>query len=174
MKQDAGDKVSRLRDRTPGGTAPEDRASALLRGLESSEEPSEWQMAQIEEGIKARSSRRPRPSLTFCMVLTILTLFVGVATVKAYELARRAGWLDRIQPVVLPSKGPARQQPSKRPGSAAATVQPTAAAPLDQAPFAEAPLAPVSAPALDPKAVPSESSRPSTAHSSVKCGCLSP
>jgi hypothetical protein len=48
MKQDAGDSLSRLRDRAPGRAAPEDRAAALLRGLHPCDEPSESQMARIE------------------------------------------------------------------------------------------------------------------------------
>ena len=139
MKQDAGDRISRLRDRPPGGPALEDRAAALVRGLQPCDEPSDWQMAQIEEGIWARSSHRTRPSLTLRMVLAVLALLVGVATVKAYELARRAGWLERIHGVALTTEEPARQRPSKRPVRDVAPL-PTSAT-LDQSPIAKPPVA---------------------------------
>ena len=139
MKQDQGDRMSRLRDRPPGGAALEDRAAALLRGLQPCDEPSELQMAQIEEGIGTRSSHRTRPSLTFRVALAVFAFLAGVASVKAYELARRAGWLERIHLVASPPEEPARPQPSKRPIRATAPLPP--AATLDQAPSAKEPVA---------------------------------
>jgi hypothetical protein len=114
MKRDAGDRVSRLRDRPPGGPGIEDRAAALIRGAEAANEPSELQLARIEQGIWARTSHRTRPSLVLRIALAVLCLVAGVATVKAYELARRAGWLDQIYGAKLPPSEPARSQPSKR------------------------------------------------------------
>ncbi len=108
MKQDRRERLSRLRDRPPGGTAPEDRAAAFIRGLGACDEPDESQLARIERGIWARASRRSRPSLALRVALAGLFLFLGAATVKAYELARRAGWFDRIYGAAASPREPAR------------------------------------------------------------------
>jgi TolA-binding protein len=136
MKKSPGDRVSRLRDRPPGGPDLADRAAALIRGAEAGHEPSELQMARIEQGIWARSSHRTRPSLVLRMALAVLCLVAGVATVKAYELARRAGWLDRIYGAGLPPSEPARSQPSKRPVRAVATAPSRPVSPVAQEPVA--------------------------------------
>jgi len=94
---------------------PEDRAAALLREAAAGHEPSELQMARIEQGIWAHSAHHTRPSLVLRMALAVLCLVAGVATVKAYELARRAGWFDRIQGAGPPPSEPARSLPSRRP-----------------------------------------------------------
>jgi hypothetical protein len=159
MKQDARDSVSRLRDCPPGGTAIEDRAAALVRGMSPCDEPSELQMAQIEEGIWARSSHGPRPSLSFRVALAVFSLLAGVASVKAYELARRAGWLDRVQGSVLPTTEPARSRPTKRPVRATGVAPVPPAAPVEPAPIAKEPLAQGSAPVLKPEPVASEPPR---------------
>jgi len=159
MKQQARDRVSRLRDYPPGGTAIEDRAAALVRGLPPCDEPSELQMAQIEEGIWARSSHRPRPSLTFRMGLAVLALLAGVATVKAYELARRAGWLDRVEGAVLPRTEPVRSRPVRRPVRSTPAIPAQPVAPVWQAPIAKEPLALESDPVLKPEPVSSGPAR---------------
>ena len=139
MKKNPGNRVSRLRDRPPGGPDLEDRAAALIRGAEAGHEPSELQLARIEQGIWARTSHRTRPTLVLRMALAVLCLVAGVATVKAYELARRAGWLDRIYGAGLPPSEPARSQPSKRPVRAVATAPSRPVSPL--APVAQEPVA---------------------------------
>jgi tetratricopeptide (TPR) repeat protein len=140
MKQDAGERVSRLRDRPLDGTAPEDRAAALIRGLGACDEPSELQLARIEQGIGARASHRSRPSLALRVALAMLFLLVGAATVKAYELARRAGWFDRIQGAGPPPSEPARSLPSRRPVRTAATASSLPSSTLDQSAVAKEPI----------------------------------
>ena len=157
MKLDEGDPMSRLRDRPPGGATLEDRAAALLRGLQPCDEPSELQMAHIEAGIWARSSHRTRPSLTLRVALAVLAFLAGVASVKAYELAQRAGWLERIHLAASPLEQPARPQPSKRSFRATAPAQP--AATLDQAPSAKEPVALGAEPIPEPETVAGEPPR---------------
>jgi len=142
MRQEAGDRVSRLRDRPPGGEGIEARAAALMRGLQPCEEPSELQLEQIEESLSACSSPRTRPSLTLRMVFVALTLVAGVATVKAYELARRAGWLARTDPVS--AAAPARTQPSKQPVRATSAARLPPVAFPDRAPVARDSVGPTS------------------------------
>ena len=162
MKEDVGDRVSRLRDRPPGGADLEDRAAALIRGAEACDEPSELQMARIEQGIWARSSHRARPSLALRVALAVFCLVAGVASVKAYELARRAGWLDRIYGAVLPTREPARSQPSKRPVRTVAPPPSRPATTLDQATVATEPVAPGSEHVPEIEAVASEPPRRQT------------
>ena len=156
MKKNPGDRVSRLRDRPPGGPDLEDHAAALLREAAAGHEPSELQMARIEQGIWAHSAHHARPSLVLRMALAVLCLVAGAATVKAYELARRAGWLDRIYGAGLPPSEPARSQPSKRPVRTVATAPSRLASPL--APVAQEPVA-LLGPAPETKTVSSEPPR---------------
>ena len=157
MTQDTGDSLSRLRDRPVGRAAPEDRAATLLRGMHPCDEPSELQMARIEEGIWARTSHRARPSRAFRLALAVLALVVGVASVKAYELSRRAGWLNRIRG--LPPAQTAQPQPSKRPVRPATSAPVRTATTLDPTIIAESPVAPEAAPVPAPESVASEPPR---------------
>ncbi len=167
MKPDAGDRLSRLRDRPPGGTACEDRAAAFIRELDACADPDESQLARIERGIWARASHRSQPSLVLRVALAILFLFAGAATVKAYELARRAGWFDRIYGAVPPPQEPARPVPAKHPVRTAAATDPPSpvmAAPppsmmIEQDPLANLPATLEPLHASEPETVPSQPPR---------------
>jgi TolA-binding protein len=125
--------------------------------LHPCDEPSELQMARIEEGIWARASHRARPSQALRLALAVLALVAGVASVKAYELARRAGWLDRIHG--LPPAQPARPQPSKRSVRAVTSAPALPASTFDPAAMAQAPVALGVAPIQAPEPVASEPPR---------------
>ncbi len=159
MKQDGRDRLSRLRDRPPGGTAPEDRAAGFIRELGACAEPDESQLARIERAIWARASHRSRPSLALRVALAALSLFLAAATVKAYELARRAGWFDRIYGAALPPQAPSPSRSARRLGRSAAVAPARPPMLIDQNTVANQPatLGPKRAP--EPEAVPSEPRR---------------
>jgi TolA-binding protein len=117
MKQNPFDSILRWRDRQPGGEKPEDRAAALVRDslqpgvldsvLDSGLAPS--QLASIEQNLRRGRWALRRPSLGLRLALVAMLLVAGVASVMAYEAARRAGWFAPR----APAQPSARTRPDK-------------------------------------------------------------
>jgi TolA-binding protein len=155
MKQNPFDSILRWRDRQPGGEMPEDRAAALVRdslqpgvldsGLAAS------QLARIEQNLhRGRWSLR-RPSFGLRLALVAMLLVAGVASVMAYEAARRAGWLAPRAPA-----RPSALERQARPEAKNGIPVPVAVDPLP----AEAERA-LDLPSSAPEAIPgAESNRP--------------
>jgi TolA-binding protein len=144
MKNLVGDEMQRWRDRPTGGMAAEDRAAALIRGSLAPGEPSNVQLLQIEHALLERRRRPASWTLAVRVALVVVALTAGVATVKAYEFARRAGWLGSIQsaprdpadrerasqrrarPARLAESGDAKLAPSEPVAEAASSAPPAA------------------------------------------------
>jgi len=110
MKQNPFDSLLRWRDHQPGGKKTEDRAAALVRdslqpgvldsvldnvldhGLTAS------QLARIEQNLHRARWPLRRSLLGLRLALVAMLLVVGVASVMAYEAARRAGWFSPRAP----------------------------------------------------------------------------
>lgn len=120
MKKDLRDEMSRWRDRAPHGVEAEDRAADLIRGSLAPGQPDSVRLLRVEQALGFRRQRRPSWPLgsllaspgVLRVVLVAVALIVCVASVRAYELARRAGWLKRSEAVVPASSSPSA--PSRR------------------------------------------------------------
>ena len=114
MKKCTADPEPRFRDRDQSGSLPEDRAGGLIRGALVPAEPDAIQLARIERNLHARSSVGGRSPRILRLGLAALFLVVGAATVKAYELARDAGWLHRDRGEISPPDTPHATKPNRR------------------------------------------------------------
>ena len=123
MKQKAGDHVSRWRDRVPDGATLEDRAATLIRGSLTPSDPDPMLVLRVEDSLGLRSHKRKSSALVLRAALACIFLLAGVATVKAFELARQAGWLGRWK-----SAEP-EHEPSDR-GAARRLLRPALPAPV--------------------------------------------
>ncbi len=110
MKQNAFQALVCWRDRPAGGVAPEDRAALLIRAALVSgalgRELDEAQLARIERGLLLPRRRLRRSPLLFRLALAGLLCAAGVATVMAYQIARRRLGLVHLAPTVLPRPRP--------------------------------------------------------------------
>jgi hypothetical protein len=104
----------RLLDQCAGDATVEDRAAALIRGALVPREPDQQELARIEQALRSPAPRRARTRVIFRLALAALFLLAGGATVKAYELVRRAGWLGPSEPSTQPPPEPARSRTAKR------------------------------------------------------------
>lgn len=123
MKKYTTDPEPRFRDRDKSGSLPEDRAGALIRGALVPGEPDAVQLARIERNLHARGSVGGRSPRLLRLGLAALFLVAGAATVKAYELARDAGWLHRDRGAVSPPEKPNSTKPNKRSAKTAAPAR---------------------------------------------------
>lgn len=123
MKHYAGRPSSRWRDRLPGGVSIEDRAATLLREALAPVEPDGASLARIESRLFSPPPRRWHSLGVFRLALVGLFLLAGLASVKAYEAARRAGWFG---PAPLPTNSP-RQAKPRRPSTRATPATPASA-----------------------------------------------
>jgi len=101
MKRSPADLILQWRNRRPDGQEAEDRAAALIRGSLQPGEPSEAQLARIEQRLLAWRQRASLAPLRLRLALAIAVLLVGGTSVEA---ARRMGWLDRILPALSPTQ----------------------------------------------------------------------
>ena len=122
MKRDAQNPMVRWRDRSPGDAAPEDRAAEILRGALVPGEPDGLQLARIERRIHERTAKRGRSSLASRLAFAGVFLVAGVATAKAYDLAKMAGWFAWSRPAKAPPKPPVPAPSSRRSARPAAAV----------------------------------------------------
>jgi TolA-binding protein len=123
MKKHPTDPEPRFRDRDKSGALPEDRAGALIRGALVPAEPDAVQLARIERSLHAHGSMGGRSPRMLRLGLAALFLVVGAATVKAYELARDAGWLHHDRGAVSPPEKPNSTKPNKRSAKTAASAR---------------------------------------------------
>lgn len=123
MKQSTRERLSRWRDRAVGGGAREDRAAALVRDALAEPLPDEASLARIERRLFAPMARRERSHWILRLALVGGFLVLGLASVRAYEAARSAGWFGPVLPV----------EPAPRPSVPAVSRRRTAAAPSPQA-----------------------------------------
>lgn len=93
MNKTPGDPGLRWRDRPLDGGEPEDRAAFIIRRSLPARAPEDAVLARIERHVLAEPATSARSPLLFRLVLTALFLILGAASVKAYEYARRAGWI---------------------------------------------------------------------------------
>ncbi len=107
MKQNPCESILRWRDRRPGD-GPEDRAAAFIRGSLAPDEP---QLARMEQACYPHRRHRCHATLGLGLAVAGMTLLVGVATVKAYQAARAAGWFGHsltagaVEPAPPPAQG---------------------------------------------------------------------
>lgn len=109
MKYKGDDEMLPWRDRRGRETEAatiEDRAAALIAGALSPAEPDALSLLRVEQALFRPERRRPRsrPLVRVAVVTAVLVAFA--ATVKAYEMARRSGWLGWAVPTSarLPGK----------------------------------------------------------------------
>jgi len=92
MKYKGEDEIARWRDLSPQGKIAQDRAAALIAGALSPGEPDARRLLRVERALfYPERSRRASRLLVLAAVVAVV-MVVGVASVKAYEMARRAGW----------------------------------------------------------------------------------
>ena len=104
MKQNPFDSILPWRDRPTGGEALEDRAAALIRGSLAPGEPGDLQLQRIEQNQHARRWHSRRPALGLRLAVAAMLLVASVASVMAYQAARRAGWFTHLAPAALPAQ----------------------------------------------------------------------
>jgi hypothetical protein len=137
MTKNAGDPISRWRERQAGGAAAEDRAAEMVRNAMVPGQPDPQVLLRIEQNLHARAWKRGRFPIALRLVFAAVILVAGVASAKAYELARRAGWFERAHPAP-PAETPVRSPAASRVGKA-----------KNPAPAAPAPPAPPAPPSLN-------------------------
>jgi hypothetical protein len=160
MMKKANEPILRLIERPPGGTESEDRAAVIIRGSLVPAEPDGLQLARIEQHLHGKGHGRPRARLVFRLAFAALFLIAGVASVKAYELARRAGWMGRESITEVPAKEATRSPKVKRTTKAAVSAPSqgsTAGEPV--APVLEPVLVEPEVPVPNPTVVPAASSK---------------
>jgi hypothetical protein len=135
----------RWRDRPPCGTDTEDRAASLMRNAMVPGEPDDATLARIQRRLRDSRERPVYSRFAFRLVFAAFFLIAGVASVKAYEMIRRAVWPQQpTAPAQLPSA-------ARRPATARVTRTPTAAAPDRAEPaLADEATGPSSPPSLAP------------------------
>jgi hypothetical protein len=123
MKQNPSDSILRWCDRQPGGGTTEDRAARLIRdsllpGVLGSglDDP---QLARIEQNLRRRRWSLRQPSLALRFALAAMLLVMGVASVMAFQAARRAGWFGPRTPEDPPSARPPAEYEAKKAGTSA-------------------------------------------------------
>jgi hypothetical protein len=161
MSKTPQDPGVRWRDRPLGNRAPEDRAAEIIRRSLPARAPEDVALERIERSLLDHPAPKRRSPLVFRLALTLLFLSLGVASVKAYTYARRAGWIGTGAAAVAPvdpAKTEAPHKSAKRGSEAKPALTPTTLAP---APVAEetAP-APAAAPATPPAVTPLPHARP--------------
>lgn len=109
MKQSSGDALARLVERKTGGDAAEDSAADLIRGSFVPRHPSSAEVERIWRAVTTRSFSREGARVALRVALTLGCLLAGAATVKGYEMARRAGWLGEARPAPAAKPAPARK-----------------------------------------------------------------
>lgn len=122
MKYDGRDDMLPWRDRVPVGASEEDRASKLIAGALSPVEPDARKLARIERRLFSPEQRRQPSRLLLRAAVVAAVMVACVATVKAYEMARRSGWLGIGSPSA--TQAPPRATPPR------AAVKPHAPAPF--------------------------------------------
>lgn len=122
MKYDGRDDMLPWRDRVPVGASEEDRASKLIAGALSPVEPDARKLAHIERRLFSPEQRRQPSRLLLRAAVVAAVMVACVATVKAYEMARRSGWLGIGSPSA--TQAPPRATPPR------AAVKPHAPAPF--------------------------------------------
>lgn len=118
MTHPSGDVVPRLVERRTGGDTAEDRAAALIRGALVPRDPSFAERERISRAVATCELPRARARVALRLALAAVCLLAGAATVRGYEMVRRAGWLG--EPATTPKPKPAPAKTSKR--QAAPTV----------------------------------------------------
>lgn len=122
MTKNAWDPILRWRDRQPGAAVPEDRAAEMIRRALVPGEPDAGVLARIEQNLRLPRRTRGRKLVALRLAVAAMFLVAGVATAKAYELARRAGWFERTQPAAPPAGVPTRPPSPKGLGKAQAAA----------------------------------------------------
>ncbi len=112
MRYPSGDETPRLVERTKGGSAAEDRAAVLIRTSLVPRDPNPAELERITRAVATGTAPRARARLALRVALATVCLMAGVATVRAYEMARRAGWLG--EPRATPTAKPAPAAVVKR------------------------------------------------------------
>jgi hypothetical protein len=112
MSYPSGEETPRLVERTRGGDAASDRAAVLIRGSFVPRDPDAAELERITRGVAAGVFPHARARLVLRVALAAVCLMAGVASVRGYEMARRAGWLGA--PRATPAPKPAPETASKR------------------------------------------------------------
>lgn len=97
MSYPSSDEIPRLLERTTSGDAAEDRAAVLIRESLVPREPNAAELERITRAVATGAFPRTRARLALRVALAALCLMAGVASVRGYEMARRAGWLGGAQ-----------------------------------------------------------------------------
>lgn len=113
MSKTPGDPGLRWRDRPLDGGEPEDRAAFIIRRSLPARAPEDAVLARIERHVLAEPATSARSPLLFRLVLTALFLILGAASVKAYEYARRAGWIGPGASTVSPGNTASPERPRR-------------------------------------------------------------
>jgi len=148
--------TARWRDRPLGGATLEDRAAALMQKALVPGEPDDTTLERIAKRIRGGRQRPLYARLAFRMVFASLFLIAGGASVKAYEMIRKAAWLQRTQtPASLPPPPRAASHQRALRGnppstSASASDRPTLSDPLAVIPAPVAPSDPDPLPVAPP------------------------
>jgi hypothetical protein len=129
MKYPSGDGMPRLVERTEGGQAAEDRAAALIRGSFVPRDPNPAELARITRTIASPTLRRRRMRVVFRLALAVVCVVAGGATVRGYEMVRRAGWLGGDPSRSNPAQKPAAATRPKRRAAPAVALAPPASPP---------------------------------------------
>ena len=123
MKQNPSDSMMRWCERQPGGGTIEDKAAGLIRDsllpgvLDSGlDDP---QLARIEQNLRRRRWSLRQPSLVLRFSLAAMLLVAGVASVMAFQAARRAGWFGPRASEAPPSARPSVEYEAKKAGISA-------------------------------------------------------
>jgi hypothetical protein len=124
MTYPSGDAPPRLVEQKAGGHAAEDRAAALIRGSFVPRDPSPGELERITRAITSPTLRRRRMRLVFRLAVAAVCVVAGAATVKGYELARRAGWLGGGPSTSAATPKPAAARPKRRAVPAVALAPP--------------------------------------------------
>lgn len=112
MSYPSSDEIPRLLERTKGGNAAEDRAAVLIRESFVPRDPNDAELERITRAVATGAFPRVRGRLALRVALAAFCLMAGVASVRGYEMARRAGWLG--VPRDTPAAKPAPVTTSKR------------------------------------------------------------
>jgi len=115
MKKPSDDSMLRLLDGGADG-ANEGRAADLLRGCFFPRDPTASELARISRALAPSGVSRRTSRLALRLAVALSCIMAGAATVKAYELARRAGWLGKTT-ATAPLEG-ARSRTSRKATSA--------------------------------------------------------
>lgn len=112
MSYPSGDVSPRLVERAQSGDAALDRAAVLIRGSLVPREPNAVELERITRAVATGAFPHARARLALRVALAAVCLMAGVASVRGYEMARRAGWLG--EPRATPAANPAPATASKR------------------------------------------------------------